>query len=391
MHRAQQDVLYEMASLCQNVAIWLMKHAARVAAKEDISMDEAKVVHSCMRKAASIWRMSADKMIPLLTEMYPPGSDLDPTVLDAYINQCTAEAQEVTLGRAVEMKHNASLISALAYETSQMFSSAEKALSTQDISLFGSWRFYLKLKTAFYLAFAYNYVGENLLTVDKCGEAIRALQEGQKYYSEALELCKDYGKQKGPGKSAKLERHMFFRKLGPVIKRTLEKCERENGLIYHEKVPYDPPLLEKRSNTYGLVCPEDLPLPGPSSLWTPIVYKAIDLSRVTSTSDPANSAYKISCINDSNEQRALLDFRPKLIREMIEKYKGKEILLPSPEGAWSVSGSNFKSRFLPSRSSLYMNGVQDSVDSQPNTPEERSADFRHGLELKMLEKTSLQL
>ena len=59
----------------------------------------------------------------------------------------------VTLGRAVEMKHNASLISALAFETSQMFSSAEKALSTQDISLFGSWRFYLKLKTAFYLAF----------------------------------------------------------------------------------------------------------------------------------------------------------------------------------------------------------------------------------------------
>ena len=57
-------------------------------------MDEAKVVHSCMRKAASIWRMSATKMAPLLTEMYPPGSDLDPTVLDAYVNQCTAEAQE---------------------------------------------------------------------------------------------------------------------------------------------------------------------------------------------------------------------------------------------------------------------------------------------------------
>ena len=41
------------------------------------------------------------------------------------------------------------------------------------------------LKARFYAAYAYNYAGENLLAEDKCGEAIRALQESQKCESES--------------------------------------------------------------------------------------------------------------------------------------------------------------------------------------------------------------
>lgn len=52
------------------------------------------------------------------------GSDLDPRVLGAYFNQCTAEAQEVTLARAIELKHSASLIAALASETAKLFLAA---------------------------------------------------------------------------------------------------------------------------------------------------------------------------------------------------------------------------------------------------------------------------
>ena len=32
-----------------------------------------------------------------------------------------------------------------------------------------------------------------------------------------------------------------------------EKCERENGMIYHQKVPYDPPELVLNDKTFGLV------------------------------------------------------------------------------------------------------------------------------------------
>lgn len=47
----------------------------------------------------------------------------------------------------------------------------------------------------------------------------------------ATKQCKEYINLKGPGMSAKPENHLFFRRLGPVIKRTLEKCERENGFM----------------------------------------------------------------------------------------------------------------------------------------------------------------
>ena len=38
---------------------------------------------------------------------------------DCLVRQCTAEAQEVTIARAIELKHNPSLISSLANETSR--------------------------------------------------------------------------------------------------------------------------------------------------------------------------------------------------------------------------------------------------------------------------------
>lgn len=47
----------------------------------------------------------------------------------------------------------------------------------------------------------------------------------------ANKQAKEYVSLKGPGISAKPENHLFFRKLGPIIKRILEKCERENGFM----------------------------------------------------------------------------------------------------------------------------------------------------------------
>ena len=54
-----------------------------------------------------------DTLIPQLVEKVAFGSDLDIRVISAYINQCTAEAQEVTIARAIELKHNPSLIASL--------------------------------------------------------------------------------------------------------------------------------------------------------------------------------------------------------------------------------------------------------------------------------------
>lgn len=59
-----------------------------------ITMNEAKEVHGMLRRAAGIFTFVQTEFLPQLDNPPPLGSDLDPRVLNAYVNQCTAEAQE---------------------------------------------------------------------------------------------------------------------------------------------------------------------------------------------------------------------------------------------------------------------------------------------------------
>lgn len=51
------------------------------------------------------------------------GNDMESNILEAYINQCIAEAQEVTIARAIELKHASKLVSALSAETALKYQS----------------------------------------------------------------------------------------------------------------------------------------------------------------------------------------------------------------------------------------------------------------------------
>ena len=180
-----------------------------------------------------------------------------------------------------------------------MFTTAADNLHTLDQAKFGHWRAYFELKAQFYLAYAYNYNGESLLAEDKCGEAIRSsysdvyqikketffrcLQESKACYDKAKAMATEYAKVKGAGTTARPEKHTFFRRLAPMLDRTLEKCERENGFIYHQKVPYDPVELPLNAATHGLVAPEVWEIPPVSPLWTPMAYAAFDSSKLQET------------------------------------------------------------------------------------------------------------
>lgn len=289
---SRADAVFEVGSMLMNTAFWFMKHAAMLAAKQDIKMEEAKEVHSSLRKAAGIVKFVQDTLIPQLVEKSTNGSDLDGRVCTAYMNQCTAEAQEVTIARAIELKHNPGLISALANETSKMFTTAADNLHTLDQKVFGHWRAYFELKSQFYLAYAYNYQGESLLAEDKCGDAIRCLQESQACHTKAGLMATEYAKNKGPGTQAKPDKHNFFKRLAPMLSRTLEKCERENGFIYHQKVPYDPVELPINAQTHGLVAPEQYEIPGVSPLWTTMAYAAFDESKLAADDKTKSKAAK---------------------------------------------------------------------------------------------------
>lgn len=112
----------------------------------------------------------------------------------------------------------------------------------------------------------------------------RCLQESKACYAKAKLLATDYSKIKGAGTTARPEKHTFFRRLAPMLDRTLEKCERENGFIYHQKVPYDPVELPLNAATHGLVAPETYEIPPVAPLWTPMAYAAFDSSKLDAVS-----------------------------------------------------------------------------------------------------------
>ena len=62
-----------------------------------LSSDDLKRIHTALRKAAGLFRYVETALLPALRNRPQGGSaetDIDARILCAYINQCTAEAQE---------------------------------------------------------------------------------------------------------------------------------------------------------------------------------------------------------------------------------------------------------------------------------------------------------
>ena len=69
------------------------------------------------------------------------GSDLDAHVIECYQIQCRAEAQEVTIARAVTLNHKPKLIAALAKDTKDFFEEADNQLAAiKNEPVVGKWR-----------------------------------------------------------------------------------------------------------------------------------------------------------------------------------------------------------------------------------------------------------
>ena len=80
-------MMYQVASMIMNAGLWFMKHAAMLAARPEPSMEEAKEVHTCLRKAAGLVKFVQDSLVPQLSEKTVDGGDLDGRVCTAYVNQ----------------------------------------------------------------------------------------------------------------------------------------------------------------------------------------------------------------------------------------------------------------------------------------------------------------
>ena len=65
---SQADAVFEVSSILMNTGFWFMKHAAMLAAKKEISMEEAKEVHTSLKKAAGVVKFVQETLLPQLLE-----------------------------------------------------------------------------------------------------------------------------------------------------------------------------------------------------------------------------------------------------------------------------------------------------------------------------------
>ncbi|CAL8102802.1 unnamed protein product [Calicophoron daubneyi] len=292
------DAQFEVCSMLFSVALWLTKHAAKVASSEEVSPEEAVDVYRSLRQAAGIFVLLKDQQVSKLSTPPAEGHDLYCDALETYINQCIAEAQEVTIGRAIELKHDPSLIAGLAKATSESYKKAALALSASNSKVVGKWLKYLQFKQFCYEACMEIYFAEELLKADKVGPAIAVMGAADIAYKKAVDAGKHYGSADGIGLSSKMAEHCFFRRLGQLVKTTRDKLERENGLIYHQKVPVTAPDCDLAAK-FGLAEPLD-----PEIDFTPCEqwkegYKGFDLDKILESVASRNK--------DKNKSKEKLD------------------------------------------------------------------------------------
>lgn len=272
-----QDAQFDVCSILLEVAIWHSKYGARVAAKSEINEEDAKIVLKSFKQAAGMFEAVKAQSERLLDKA-ELGSDLDNHIIETYVIQSKAEAQEVTIARAVSLKHKPGLIAALAKDTKEFFEEADAQLAAvKDDKIVGKWRKYLQLKIAFYDSYVWCYYGNQALEKEECGLAVKCLQYAKEMFIKCGEICTTYKNTAGAGHTVRPDEAIFFINYGKALKTSLEKAERENGFIFHQKIPDTLPELDLKA-THGLAAPEPYSIPEKSSRWNDELLAAFDLS-----------------------------------------------------------------------------------------------------------------
>jgi len=57
------------------------------------------------------------------------------------------------------------------------------------------------------------------------------MQESDSCLKRAEVLCQEYGRTHGPAPRVKPDQHTVFKRLAPIVKLILDKCNRENSLM----------------------------------------------------------------------------------------------------------------------------------------------------------------
>jgi hypothetical protein len=123
---AHSDALFELASVIVATAMRLM-HAAAKACEDSatgVPTSAAVRAHKLLLQAAGMLEFVAASVAPLLSAEPPSGADLHVDVLRAVSSIALADAQQLTMLRAMAKGNAPGLIAALAVDTAALYQQA---------------------------------------------------------------------------------------------------------------------------------------------------------------------------------------------------------------------------------------------------------------------------
>eukprot|EP00033_Pygsuia_biforma_P000934 GCRY01001075.1.p1 GENE.GCRY01001075.1~~GCRY01001075.1.p1 ORF type:complete len:432 (+),score=66.32 GCRY01001075.1:282-1577(+) len=214
-----------------------------------------EMYHSLLKAAGLFSEIKTTVASEIIAASSPLPTDFQEELLDAWTELALAQAQEITVGRAIHMQHSPSLVSKLSYEVAAKYSNIYQSLLKWDFPQYSGGKVSKLRLYANYKRFYYNAVGHH--------------QRGAFFYSPAggenTGLAIAIGRQVGPLTKACIDQILPYMKIKPKVpkqletellfevqnlekqsKMSLDKWEKMNMFVTNSKIPDDIPAPDRK-------------------------------------------------------------------------------------------------------------------------------------------------
>lgn len=256
------DTVYELASILIAVAVWQQRRAVYLCqgGKAGSSSDAAIKAYNLLRCAGGIYQFVQTKCVPLLANICL-SVDCSPQVVQGYTQLALADAQSITVLRAIQKGNAPSLIAALAHDTANMYQAAAQAFKqVASTSKLGSKQGrYAEWKLLVFQGYMYAFTGLTHLSNHEGGKAVWCADEARSLSQSASKAAGHFDK--AAPASLPADHAQFDAAFIDCVSNVYNKCKRENDTIFYNHIP------------------EELPSPPPpKKLATPTEYQLPPLS-----------------------------------------------------------------------------------------------------------------
>ncbi|BDA48020.1 probable BRO1 domain-containing protein BROX [Coccomyxa sp. Obi] len=259
-----QDAIFELASVLEAVALWKMARAATLCAdaRFGIGGEAVSEAYKLLRAAAGLFEFVRDHCATFLINAVA-SPDCNVQTAQAYALLCIAEAQSLTVLRAIQKGNAPSLIASLAVDAAAAFESAAgTARGVAATKADSKFKLYADYQAAVHRAYGQCFAGVEQLKAQQAGAALRHLGNAKDLLAASQAASKAYDRA-DPVSSA-VDHEYADLELKDAIEKPYTRAKRDNDSVYFQHVPTADSLaaIEPRR----LVTPTPYALPAPALL-----------------------------------------------------------------------------------------------------------------------------